>query len=280
MYILYLDESGTHTHARYFVLAGLAIHESETHRLTRLLDDLEREYFPDAAEPIEFHASKLHVAERHAKPPFDALSHERRAELIDATYQVIADSRATLFAIVIEKKSAGETVYEDAFEQIVSKFDRMLRRPGATRTPNEHGLVVIADSPYQTTITDRARRVWADGHRWGRLGAIADIPYFAPASNTRLLQLADFATNAVFRRYERGDARHFDPIAQRFDADGDSLYGLVHTASNRWSCFCPACYLWRLKNPRSGSSTRTLREDGAEPYSLESTAGELAAEEC
>lgn len=280
MYILYLDESGTHKHALYFVLAGLAIHESETFWLTRALDDLEREYFPDAAQPIEFHASKLHVAERHAKPPFDALSHDRRAELIDAIYQVIAGSHATLFAIVIEKKNAGETVYEDAFEQIVSKFDRMLRRPGATRMPNERGLVVIADSPYQTTITDRARRVWADGHRWGRLGAIADIPYFAPASNTRLLQLADFAANAVFRRYERGDARHFDPIAPRFDADGDNLYGLVHTASNRWSCFCPACYLWRLKNPRSGGATHMLREDEAETYGAESVAPNLRPQEC
>ncbi len=41
MYILYLDESGTHAKSKHFVLAGLAVFERETYFLAKALDDLE-----------------------------------------------------------------------------------------------------------------------------------------------------------------------------------------------------------------------------------------------
>ncbi len=277
MYILYLDESGIESEHRYFVLAGLAIHESDTHSLSKTLDNLQLQYFPDSTIPIDFHASKLHSR----KPPYDDWSYKRRRMLLDAVYQVIAQSRATLFAIALEKESTSPTFYEDAFEQIVSKFDRMLQRRNQESKEHQRGLVVIANSKYQTNITDRARRVWSDGHRWGKLQAIADIPYFAPAANTRLLQLADFAANAVFRRYERGVIQHFDPIAQRFDGGDGDMYGLVHKARERWNCFCPACYLWRLKNPHGSSDESnplTVEEELLYTYKPDSAA-DLASQE-
>ena len=54
MYILYLDESGTHSEASYFVLAGLAVFEREIHWFSQDLDALQREYFPAENEPVFF----------------------------------------------------------------------------------------------------------------------------------------------------------------------------------------------------------------------------------
>ena len=51
---------------------------------------------------------------------------------------------------------------------------------------------------------------------------VTDIPYFAPARNTRLLQVADFVVNAVFGRYEQGYTHHFDQLAPLFDQE-DSI---------------------------------------------------------
>ena len=39
MHLLYVDESGLHQ-GPYFVLAGLAVHETQTHPLSSVVDDL------------------------------------------------------------------------------------------------------------------------------------------------------------------------------------------------------------------------------------------------
>lgn len=59
MYILYRDESGTHSEASYVVLAGLAVFEREIHWFSQDLDTLQREYFPAENEPVFLHARTL-----------------------------------------------------------------------------------------------------------------------------------------------------------------------------------------------------------------------------
>lgn len=66
MYVLYLDESGTHGEASHFVEAGLAVFEREIHWFGQDLDGLQAEYFTDQA-PIHFHATKLRGA--NVDPP-------------------------------------------------------------------------------------------------------------------------------------------------------------------------------------------------------------------
>ena len=57
MYVLYLDESGNHSAASYFVLAGLAIFEREMYWYAQDMDALQQRYLPEVTEPVEFHAS-------------------------------------------------------------------------------------------------------------------------------------------------------------------------------------------------------------------------------
>ena len=73
-----------------------------------------------------------------------------------------------------------------------------------------------------------------------RIHNLADIPYFAPAEHTRLLQLADFVANAGFGRYESGHARHFDQLVPKFDQESGRMHGLVHIVRDRDNCYCPA----------------------------------------
>ena len=47
VYLLYLDESGNHAEASYFVLAGLAVFEREIHWFADDLNSLQTEYLPD-----------------------------------------------------------------------------------------------------------------------------------------------------------------------------------------------------------------------------------------
>lgn len=73
MYILYLDESGMHGEARYFVLAGIAVFEREIHWYAQDLDALQARYFPAVAEPIEFHSADLHKPANQTVAPFNSL---------------------------------------------------------------------------------------------------------------------------------------------------------------------------------------------------------------
>lgn len=65
------------------------------------------------------------------------------------------------------------------FEQIVSRFGRMLSRLNRERDERNRGLVVIAESSYRQNIEALAQRIRVEGHRWGQLHNVTDIPYFA-----------------------------------------------------------------------------------------------------
>ncbi|MDI6872655.1 MAG: DUF3800 domain-containing protein [Bacillota bacterium] len=244
-----MDESGTHTTARYFVVAGLAVFERETYFLAKSLDDLQAKYFPEATENIPFHASSLRAPESRVPAPYDALTIEDRRQLVTDIYQVVAGSRARVFAVAMEKAAIDGDCYERGFEEIVNRFDRFLGRIFRDRGDQQRGLIVVAESSYRENLELLARNIAAEGHRWGETHCLADIPYFAPAKSTRLLQLADFVANAVFGRYESGYSRDFDQIAIRLDQDEGRLHGLVHIALDRRSCYCPAC-VTRRTHPR------------------------------
>ena len=253
MHILYLDESGTHSLARYFVVAGLAVFERETYFLARDLDQLQVKYFPNYEGRVTFHASSLRAQKGRIPEPFDQLTGEERKLLIDDIYQVIANSKTRLFAVAMEKSQVESGFYERGFEQILNRFDLMLGQFYRDGQP-QRGLIVVAESSYRENIETLATKIATQGHRWGETYNQADIPYFAPAKSTRLLQLADFVTNAVFGRYESGYSRLFDRITPRFHQHEGRMHGLVHIVTDRSSCYCPAC-LGRRAYPRPETET-------------------------
>ena len=146
-----------------------------------------------------------------------------------------------MFAVAIEKAAIEGDPYERGFEEVVNRFDRMISRISRGRDDKQRGLIVVAESNYRNNLELLANKIAREGHRWGETYNLADIPYFAPAKNTRLLQLADFIVNAVYGRYEGGYARQFDRIAPRIDQEPGRLHGLVHLARTRQDCYCPAC---------------------------------------
>lgn len=249
MHIIYLDESGTQTEARHFVVAGLSYFERQLYYASEELDRLQQQYLPAASEPVEFHASLLRAPTEHVRPPFDVLSRQNRLQMLDATYDALVRSEPRLFAVVMEKEFISQTddePYGHGFEQIVNRFDLMIGRVNRERDERNRGLVVIAESSYRRNIEALARRIRTEGHRWGQLHNVTDIPYFAPARDTRLLQFADFVANAVYSRYEHGNSRQFDRLAPLFDQADGQMHGLLHLSRRPRDCYCPACITRRV----------------------------------
>lgn len=244
MYILYLDESGAHAEARYFVLAGLAVFEREIHWFAQDLDLIQTRYFPDIEKPIEFHASALHTPPDKTPEPFNRLTRDQKRELSAAIYGIIRNRRGILFGVAIEKAwHKHEEPYSLAFEDLTSRFDLFLRRYNAKNSPDreeQRGLVAVAESNYRDNLEILGERFRGGSTRWGGIHAIADVPFFLPAKNTRLLQLADFCANAIYSRYHTGYTRDFDIIAPRFDREENRIHGLAHL-TNDYECQCLAC---------------------------------------
>ena len=222
--------------------------ERETYFMARELDQLQARHLPDVSDPAQFHASELRA--KRGRPPFDALNREQRHNLIRDVYGVISESRARLFAVAMEKAATIGDPYERGFEEMVNRFDLMVSRLSQERDEKQRGLIVVAESAYKNNLNVLAGKIAREGHRWGQTYNLADIPYFAPAKSTRLLQLADFVVNAVYGYYEFGYANQFNRIAPRIDQEPGRMHGLVHIANNLQNCYCPAC-VTRRANPRS-----------------------------
>lgn len=256
MYILYLDESGTASEASYFVLAGLAVFEREIHWFSQELDLLQKQYFPSLREPVLFHATKLRVRSgEHTDPPWDSLTKETKQELKDKIYNIIRTRKGILFGCAIEKKlsvTRGEDFYERAFEDLVSRFDLFLSRLNhqlsSEGKDEQRGLVVLAESSYEKTITLLGHRLHEQGTRWGLLHNVSDVPLFAPAKDTRLLQYADFCANAIYGRYNSKLTGDFDTIACKFDQENGVIHGLSHLTLDP-TCACLGCFSRRGRQP-------------------------------
>lgn len=142
---------------------------------------------------VPFHASALREKDPlKVMPPFDRLTASQRNALIRDVYGVIAESQARVFAVAMEKTAVNGDPYERGFEEIFSRFDRMISRISRDSKQEQRWLIVVAESNYRNNLELLASKIAREGHQWGETRNIADIPYFAPARNTRLLQLADF----------------------------------------------------------------------------------------
>lgn len=263
VYLLYLDESGTHSSARHLAVGGLAVFERGAYWLKQDLDAVVRRYFPDAYDGIALHASPLRVREGETpRPPYDRLTAPQRRRMLDDSYDAIGRSaHPVLFTTVVDKGGAApRDPYEAAFEDVVSRFDLMLSRLHH-RSNTQRGLVIVAESNYRERLETLGDRILRDGTQWSSTRNLADIPLFTPAARTRLLQAADLVTNAVWGNYEKGLGRHFQSLLPKFDREGDRMHGLTHLGIRAADCFCVACYSWRTH--RTGRIGEEAAEWGA-----------------
>lgn len=250
MYLLYLDESGTQTSARHFVLAGVAIYETGIHWVSHELDRIQFRYFPETRETVLFHATSLRSQDNARLPePLSQLDRATRLNILDDLYEVAQSVYGTFFAVVIDKSylSPGEDPYERALEEMLSRFDRFLGRMYRERNQRDKGLLVIAESNYKERLEAVARQIALEGTRWRELHDIVDIPFFTLSRNSRMLQIADLIANTVYGRYEAGHTTQFDRILPKFDQDESRrMHGLVHLCRDRTTCYLPCCLTRRV----------------------------------
>lgn len=120
------------------------------------------------------------------------------------------------------------------------RFDKFLGRlhnGGNT----QRGLIILDESSYETSLQGLAKKFRTDGHKWGQLYNLADVPLFVDSKATRMIQYADMIAYSLRRYYENGDATYFDIIKGKFDTVGGVLHGLTHVIRAEDVCNCASC---------------------------------------
>jgi hypothetical protein len=249
MYLLYLDESGNEKDPsdRFFVLGGAALFERQIFFLSQAIDAIQEKHFPNK-QPIPFHASEI----RSGRNFWRTVPKETRdAVLSDIAAAILSSPERgrALYAAVIEKSKElwAEAAVERATEEICRRFDIRLKREHQNDNNSQRGLLIFSEGRFDARAKIWVRGFHQRGTRWGAINNLADIPYFAPMQETRLLQVADFVAHAVWLMYERRNAELFAPIWRCFDMRHGVPHGLVHVPpATTGSCDCPACHPRRV----------------------------------
>ncbi|MGL4175166.1 MAG: DUF3800 domain-containing protein [Dermatophilaceae bacterium] len=266
MYLLFVDESGTHAGSHAFVLGALAIHEDDAPRLQRQLDELviaHLDRLPVNLEEYELHAGEM----RNAKKPKDSSTgrvsiwattpRTERLSLLTAAYELVRDfdpvdaaQSLALFGVVVDPRfHSNESPLERerfAYEVLLNKFDLMLKKLRTRADRPNRGLVihdrrVVAEQDIQAWTTE-----WrAAAGKVGQLRNLADVPLFTDSRATRLLQVADLISYALYRGYNPAapDDQYLHLIWDRFHRADGKLHGCVHFNPQFGSgtCACDAC---------------------------------------
>ena len=165
---------------------------------------------------------------------------ERRQAVTDIAELISSWGVVRLFAECIDKVHfdpaiTNTTVHEQAFEQIVSRFERFLQN-----RQSDYGLLVHDNN--QTVAkkhTEVMKGFLRKGTLWTEIEYVIETPMFVDSQLTSMVQLADLCAYAIRRYLENSETKLFDFVFQRADRVGETSVGVRHFTSQ--GCACKIC---------------------------------------
>jgi hypothetical protein len=158
--------------------------------------------------------------------------------------------QARLFAECIDKTHFDpnrnqRTIGEQAFEQVISRFQQYLSAVSQT-APSTEALALLVHDNNQNVAkkhTDLMRQFHTNGTLWTTVDNIIETPLFVDSSLTRMVQMADLCAYALRRYVENGEVDLFRRIFARADKAKGKTVGVRHFAG--LTCQCEICVAHR-----------------------------------
>ena len=184
----------------------------------------------------------------HTKAYIHLTRDERRQLIRDVADCVSRWGYARLFAECVDKvyfdpSRTSRTLDEQAFEQVVSRFEQFLSR---TEGPTQRNYGLLVHDNNQTVAkkhTDLMRRFHQQGTLWTMIERIIETPLFVDSRLTSLVQIADLCSYALRRYLENQESDLFSRVFSRADRIGPTVVGIRHYAPT--ACGCEICRLHR-----------------------------------
>lgn len=175
------------------------------------------------------------------------LTRQERKTLVMKVAECIGNwGFARLFAECIDKthfdpSKTSRTIDEQAFEQIVSRFEQFLcKMEPENNQHNNYGLLVHDNN--QTVakkLTVLMRNYHQQGTLWTDINRLIETPLFVDSELTRMIQVADLCSYALRRYLENNEEDLFDKIFKRADRFHNTVVGVRHYSDI--SCGCKIC---------------------------------------
>jgi hypothetical protein len=183
---------------------------------------------------------------RHTSP-YIHLSLDERINLTTDVADCIGGwGFARLFAECIDKlhfdpaRAAGRTIEQQAFEQVVSRFERYLTNISRGLPRPVNGLLVHDNNQtVDAKHTKLMRDFHARGTLWTHINHIIETPMFVNSSLTRMVQVADLCAYSLRRFLEFNEPDLFNKIFLRADRAGEYTVGVRHYSV--LACACRIC---------------------------------------
>lgn len=154
---------------------------------------------------------------------------------------------ARLFAECIDKiffdpSISKQTIDEQAFEQVVSRFEQYLQ---VTSGKGKNIGLLIHDN--NQTISKNLTELMVSFHQkgtlWTKITNIIETPLFVDSQLTSMVQLADLCSYSIRRFLENGETDLFKKIIKRADRKDGRIVGVRHFTKK--DCSCDICSLHR-----------------------------------
>ena len=174
------------------------------------------------------------------------LTFEERKNLVFDLAECISNwGFARIFAECIDKiffdpSRANHTIDEQAFEQLVSRFEQYLQNISRGPGPDNLGMLVHDNnSTIEKKHTELMKKFYQKGTLWTKINNIIETPLFVDSQLTSMVQIADICAYALRRYLENNENKLFDLIFQRADRIDTVVVGVRHFSQG--GCKCKIC---------------------------------------
>lgn len=185
--------------------------------------------------------------------PYIHLTYDERLRFIREIATVVSNwGSARLFAECIDKVHFDPirtlcTSDEQAFEQVVSRFERYLDNisPSSGQQSDEqqqssYGLLIHDNNEtVAKKHTSLMKRFHNNGTLWTRIQHIIETPLFVSSELTSMVQIADLCAYVLRRYLENQEEELFRLIFSRADRSGRLTVGVRHFTAQ--GCTCDIC---------------------------------------
>ncbi len=174
---------------------------------------------------------------------------ERKQFVLDVAKMIGSWTFCRLFSECIDKLhfSSGRTsVDEQAFQQVVSRFEQYLQIYSTTLRVKQFGLLIHDNNQ---TVCEKHTQLMKKFHKvgtgWTLISNIIETPFFVDSELTSMVQLADLCAYALRRYLEKSEDTLFKEIYKIADTKKDRItnkvkvVGIRHYSSN--TCDCEIC---------------------------------------
>ncbi len=173
---------------------------------------------------------------------------ERKAFLKEVAETIGNWGFARIYAECIDKiyfdpSIAQQSISEQAFEQLISRFEQYLSNKNRSRDAGSrkyYGLLIHDNNQsVERKHTELMKQFHRVGTLWTTLSCIIETPLFVNSELTSMIQISDLCSYALRRYLENSEVELFNEIFKRADRRGERAVGIRHFTDS--SCRCEIC---------------------------------------